>query len=86
MTATPAQARAAAAAQEPPRAPARPAPELAAAMAETRHYRDALNALAARVTALAADLEASAAATRPSRKSQTEDECAIALRRLTEDL
>ena len=70
-----------AAAQEP-----HAAPELAAAMAETRRCREALNALAGRVTALAADLAASATATRPSRKSQTEDECAIALRRLTEGL
>jgi hypothetical protein len=44
-----------------------------------------LNELRDGVTALAADLDASAAATRPSKKSTIEDELAIALRKLLED-
>lgn len=44
----------------------------------------AIGQLRGGITALAADLTASADATRPSRKSQIEDECAIALRKLLE--
>ena len=52
------------------------APELAAAMAEARHY-------AARIDALARELEASAAATAPSRKSEIETATAKRLRAIT---
>jgi hypothetical protein len=51
-----------------------PAPQPAPGLAALRHG----------IAALAADLSASADATRPSRKSQLEDEFAIALRRLLE--
>lgn len=46
--------------------------------------RAALAALRSGIAGLAADLDRSAAETRPSRKSEIESECAIALRRLLE--
>lgn len=49
------------------------------------HVVDQLAKLRDGIAALAAELDASAAATRPSRKSTIEDECAIALRQLLED-
>ena len=68
--------REALAAREP-----RPSPELAAAMAETRHYRERLADLRGRVLAVADELEAAANSTHPSKKSETERAAARRLRK-----
>ena len=57
-----------------------PAPELAAAIAETRHYREQLDATRKRLEDLATSMEWSASASSPSKKSEIERQCAKAVR------